>query len=182
MTLYLIRHAQSQFNAAFSQDPTTDPMIFDSPLSEFGEQQARETREHVRQLNIDRIIVSPFTRFLQTASLIFGETRPFEINADVREQLIHSCDVGRPPHELAVDFPHLGFNHLEDCWWHDGEKDHNGIAVEPNEVLQQRADQYAAFLKAERYHSTAIVSHGNFIRALTGIQPENCQILEFNPK
>ena len=34
------------------------------------------------------------------------------------------------------------------------------------------------FLKREAIHSTAIVSHGNFIRALTGIKPKNCEVIE----
>ena len=35
-------------------------------------------------------------------------------------------------------------------------------------------------MKLENIHSTAVVSHGNFIRALPGIKPKNCEIIEFN--
>ena len=35
-------------------------------------------------------------------------------------------------------------------------------------------------MKREGILSTAIVSHGNFIRALTGIKPQNCEIIQFN--
>ena len=82
----------------------------------------------------------------------------------------------------AAEVPHLDFSHLDDCWWHDGEKDHRGISVEPEEILLERANRFADFLKLESIHSTAIVSHGNFIRALTGIQPKNCEVIEFNPR
>ena len=99
----------------------------------------------------------------------------------VREQLCNSCDVGSPPRELARHYPHLDFDHLDDCWWHDGEKDHRGISVEPLETLQERANAFAEYLKREKILSTAIVTHGNFIRAMTGIQPNNCEVIKFNP-
>lgn len=180
MTIYLIRHAQSEFNAAFDPEKP-DPMIFDAPLSPLGEQQATNTGTNIHELDIIDVIVSPMTRTLQTASLIFGNNRVFKINAMVREQLTHSCDVGSPPHALARDYPHLDFDHLDQCWWHNNGKNNREITVEPDETLQQRADGFAEFLLQNRIRSTAIVSHGNFIRALTGIQPENCQIIEYDP-
>jgi len=181
VTIYLIRHAQSAFNAVY--DPNKpDPMIFDAPITTLGESQALQARTEVNQLDLVNVMVSPFTRTLQTAHLIFENKLPFQINATVREQLCNSCDVGSPPHVLARDYPHLDFGHLDDCWWHDGEKDHRGISVEPDEMLQQRANEFAKFLKRERIHSTAIVTHGNFIRALTGIQPENCEVIKFVPR
>ena len=157
-------------------------MIFDAPITPLGESQARQARAEVSQLGLENVIVSPFTRTLQTAHLIFGKELPFQINAMVREQLCNSCDVGSPPRELARAYPHLDFDHLDDCWWHDGEKDHRGISVEPHETLQERANGFAEYLKREQIHSTAIVTHGNFIRALTGIQPNNCDVIKFDPR
>ncbi len=92
MTIYLIRHAQSAFNAV--HDPKKpDPMIFDAPITELGKTQARLARNEVEKLNIKSVIVSPFTRTLQTAQLIFEKSLPFQISAAVREQLCNSCDV-----------------------------------------------------------------------------------------
>jgi len=48
-------------------------------------------------------------------------------------------------------------------------------------VLMERANIFASYLKQENIQSTAIVSHGNFIRALTGIKPKNCEIIQFDP-
>jgi len=180
MTVYFIRHAQSAFNAV--HDPRKpDPMIFDAPITELGKTQAQKARRRVKKLNIETVIVSPFTRTLQTASWIFGHKFPFQISADVREQLCNSCDVGSTPAELSMIYPHLDFSHLAERWWYDGEKDHRGISVEPEEVLMERAKNFASHLKRENIHSTAIVSHGNFIRAMTGVKPENCEIIEFDP-
>ena len=70
MSIYLIRHAQSAFNAV--HDPNKpDPMIFDAPITEVGEAQAKQARIEVEKLDIKHLIVSPFTRTLQTAQLIF---------------------------------------------------------------------------------------------------------------
>ena len=179
MSIYLIRHAQSAFNAVYGPNKP-DPMIFDAPITELGETQAKRAGLEVEKFNIKNVIVSPFTRTLQTAQLIFGNKLPFQINAEVREQLVNSCDVGSPPHKLAKDFPHLNFNHLDKCWWHEGEKDYRGISVEPQEVLMERVDRFIDYMERECIQSTAIVSHGNFIRALTGIKPQNCDIIKFD--
>ncbi len=177
MSIYLIRHAQSEFNAAYGK-LMRDPMIFDAPLSELGRSQAIKVRPEVAQLNVDNIIVSPLTRTLETAELIFQRALPTTINALVREQTSHSGDVGTHPAILAKNWGHLDFSHLENHWWHQGEPDENGIPVEPVSSLEQRAAEFVAFAKQTGLRSTAIVTHGNFIRALTGVQPDNCQILK----
>ena len=84
MTIYLIRHAQSAFNAVY--DPNKpDPMIFDAPITALGETQAQQARSEVKQLDLTNVIVSPFTRTLQTAQIIFGNRLPFQINSEVRD-------------------------------------------------------------------------------------------------
>ncbi len=183
MTIYLIRHAQSEFNAVYDADKP-DPMIFDAPLSKLGEHQAVQAKTMLPELDISRLIVSPLTRTLQTAALMFGGALPVEINSTVREQVLNSCDIGRHPAALTNDFPEHDFAHLAERWWHDEEKDHRGISVEPHEILLQRTADFVEYLKfqqkVERTHSTAVVSHGNFIQALTGIQPNNCEIIKFD--
>ena len=178
MSIYLIRHGQSSFNAVFDPDKP-DPMIFDAPLSQKGISQAKQVRSNIENLAVKNVIVSPFMRTLQTASLIFGNRLPFEINANVREQLSNSCDVGSPPHLLATKYPHLDFDHLDECWWHEGTKDHRGLSVESHEILLERTNEFHRFLKQNRINSTAIVTHGNFIHALTGVRADNCQIVRY---
>jgi len=180
MTIYFIRHAQSLFNAAFDRDKP-DPMIFDAPLSELGKSQAKKAGKNFSDIEINHVIVSPFTRTLQTAHLIFGNTRPMAVNVTVREQLSNSCDVGSHPQVLARNYPHLDFDHLDDHWWHKGEEDHRGIAIEPHEILMVRANQFVDLARKSAMHSTAVVSHGNFIHAITGIHLDNCQIIAFDP-
>ena len=70
---------------------------------------------------------------------------------------------------------------LPELWWYDGEKDHRGISPEPEDILMERANSFVDYLRKENVHSTAIVSHGNFIRAVTGIKPQNCEVIAFDP-
>lgn len=180
MSIYFIRHAQSKFNAIFKVT-RVDPIMYDSPLSDLGKEQAIATREDIAKLDIRRVIVSPFTRTLQTASLIFGDDYPFEISRHVREQLSNSCDVGSRPDILRKNYPHLDFGDLPDVWWHQGEKDHRGISVESHEILLERTGKFVESLREDDVHATAIVTHGNFIHALTDIHTDNCEIMQFDP-
>lgn len=177
MPIYLIRHGQSQFNAAFKRgDP--DPMIFDARLTAKGIEQAKSIRKEVAELNIQQVIVSPLTRALQTAMFIFGGSHPLTITADHREQLSHSCDKGRPASQLQTEFPHLRFGHLDDIWWHQDPKNPNDITIEPDTVFQNRLTHFTANLYQYENRPIAIVGHGNAFREMSGVQMENCQILK----
>ena len=50
MSIYLIRHAQSAFNAVYGPNKP-DPMIFDAPITELGETQAKQARREVEKLD-----------------------------------------------------------------------------------------------------------------------------------
>lgn len=95
MTIYLIRHGQSEFNAAHN-DGEPDPMIFDAPLTSKGRLQAEQARVAAADLGIVTVITSPLTRAIQTAQTIFGGIAPIKVVAEHRELLSHSCDMGRP--------------------------------------------------------------------------------------
>ena len=58
MTIYLIRHGQSEFNAAHN-DGDPDPMIFDAPLTKTGRLQAERARAAAADLGITQVITSP---------------------------------------------------------------------------------------------------------------------------
>ncbi len=180
MAFYFIRHAQSEFNAIF-KETRIDPIMYDSVLSPLGLKQAAGVKHHFADLNITRVIVSPFIRTLQTASQIFGDDYPFEVSHHVREQLSNSCDVGSHRDSLKEKYPHLDFSHLPDVWWHEGEKDERGLSVEPHEVLVRRTDAYLETLTPDTNGSTAIVTHGNFIHAITGEFTLNCEIMKIDP-
>ncbi|MCP3687744.1 MAG: histidine phosphatase family protein [Gammaproteobacteria bacterium] len=175
MPVYLIRHGQSEFNAAFNATGK-DPMIFDAPLTEQGRRQAEQARELVEDLGIKQVITSPLTRAIQTALFIFGDTLPITVASGHRELLLHSCDVGRPPEDLRRDFPMLAFDHLSDRWWHHDPQTDERIDVEPENVFRQRISEFETGLTEIEQRPLAIVGHGNAFQAMIGRMLDNCEI------
>lgn len=175
MPVYLIRHGQSEFNAAFNES-RIDPMIFDAPLTDKGRKQAEAARELVVDLGIKQVITSPLTRAIQTALCIFDNIAPITVADNHRELLLHSCDVGRPPSDLKRDFPMLSFDHLVDRWWHQGPHNNNGFSVEPEEIFRQRIAEFEIGLSQIEERPLAIVGHGNAFHAMIGRMLENCEI------
>ena len=96
-------------------------MIFDAPITELGEIQATRARNEIEKLDIKSVIVSPFTRTIQTAQLILKQVSI----SDKR------CCKGAALQQLRRRGAHhlsflrvflLNFDHLDECWWHEGEK------------------------------------------------------------
>ena len=180
--IFLIRHGQSTFNAAF-EATGIDPLHFDAPLTDLGHRQAEAARAQVARLPPpDLVISSPLTRALQTSLAIFGGAGvPVEVTCRHREHLGNSCDVGRPPAALAAAFPDLAFDHLDDPWWHRGPADHRGVPVEPDEVFASRVADFAGWIAAHPAEVVMVVGHGSFFRQLAGRPFANCEILRWSP-
>jgi len=183
VSVYLIRHGQSAFNAVYSEaeQKGSDPLIFDAPLTPLGEAQADQVRAEVSGLGIKQVICSPLTRAVQTALRIFADLAPITIEATHREWLTHSCDVGRPPDDLARDFPALSFDHLVDHWWHKGPVNKNGVPVEPEPVFHQRVRQFTGVLADHNTRPVAVVGHGNFFQEMIGRLLVNCEVHRYQP-
>lgn len=179
MSVYLIRHGQSEFNAAYNEEDKIDPMIFDAPLTDIGIQQAKTTRAAILDVGIKHVIASPLTRAIQTALYIFEGIAPIKVLAGHHEYLAHSCDVGRSPQELQRDFPTLSFDHLEDTWWHEGPLNAVGVPIEPHDVFLKRVAKFSADLKNIENKPVAIIGHGDMFCELSGYQMKNCEIYRF---
>lgn len=175
MSVYLIRHGQSEFNAAFNES-RIDPMIIDAPLTDIGRRQAEAARELVADLGIKQVITSPLTRAIQTALCIFDGIAPITVVDKHRELLLHSCDVGRPPSDLQRDFPMLSFDHLPHRWWHHDPECENEITLEPIEMFQQRIAEFETSLSHIQTRPLAIVGHGNTFHEMIGRMLDNCEI------
>lgn len=178
MTVYLIRHGQSEFNAAHNAGDA-DPLIFDAPLTDKGRLQAEQARIAIMELGIQQVITSPLSRAIQTALTIFQGIAPISVQAGHRELLSHSCDMGRAPGALQKEFPSLSFDHLDEIWWHQGSMNENGVPVEPRDVFQQRIRNFALELNQMAEMQVAVVGHGDAFRELTGFSMENCEIREY---
>lgn len=175
MPIYLIRHGQSEFNAAYEQgDP--DPLIYDARLSAKGVEQAKQARLAVADLGIQHVIASPLTRALQTAQHIFGGTHRINVMSGPHEQLSFSGDVGRSPAELQRDFPDLSFDHIGENWWHTGQPNELGYTVETQDIFAPRVQNFMGTLTDITSRPIALVAHGNVFQELIGRQMENCEI------
>jgi broad specificity phosphatase PhoE len=172
--MFLLRHGQSLFNLHFTET-RRDPGIEDPELTALGAEQARAAAEKLADARITRIIVSPYTRALQTAAPILAmHNVPVTIMHEVRERYAFTCDVGRHPELLAAAFPHHEFSHLPERWWPE--------ATESAEDTVRRANAFRDVMRARDDHETTLlVSHWAFILALTGVSVGNGEILQYNP-
>ena len=180
--IFLVRHGQSTFNAAWEESPT-DPLHFDAPLSQLGRLQVEEARRRLSALPAPNLVVcSPLTRAIQTALGLFGDTDArIEVTSMHRERLDNSCDVGRSAALLAHDFPMLSFSHLRDPWWHDAERDARNLSVEPEHVFAARVAEFRSWLPAQSAGVIFVVGHGTFFHRLTGRHFANCEIVRWSP-
>ena len=173
--MFLLRHGQSYFNLHFNESGR-DPGIADPHLTPQGFRQAAAAARALAAVPLARILVSPYTRALQTAQpQLEHHEVPVEILAEVRERAAYSCDIGSSPAVLAARFPHHDFAHLSTPWWHEG--------TESAEHTQARAAAFRArmALRADS-PTTLLVSHWAFILALTGRSLENGELLEYDPR
>jgi broad specificity phosphatase PhoE len=181
-TLLCIRHGESTFNAAWRLNPV-DPLHFDAPLSDLGRSQVAQARSVLARYHVEIVLTSPLTRALQTAHGLFDghpNAPRIEVAPLLRERLENSCDVGRAPAALALEFPSIDLSRLEeDAWWHsEGEADERGICVEPIATVEARAAKLKAQVMARPERVVALVGHGTFFRCLTGNTMANCEVVE----
>ena len=172
--MILLRHGQSYFNLHFSET-RVDPGIEDPELTPLGAEQAAAAARQLAGVALTRIIVSPYTRALQTAQPVLAIHRvPVDIMHEVRERAAFVCDVGSPPELLAARFPHHDFGHLPRQWWHAG--------IESTTATNARANAFRVRMAArDDSATTLLVSHWAFILALTGRSIENGEILRWDP-
>lgn len=172
--MILLRHGQSEFNLHFTAT-RRDPGIQDPKLTPLGQEQAEAAAIALADAGIERIIVSPYTRALQTAApsaAAFGV--PVLINPVVRERYAFVCDVGSPRTALERAWPTHDFSVIDEIWWPPGE--------EPAASVQARAALFRAEMTAlPDWSRTLVVSHWGFIMALTGLSVQNGQWLRFDP-
>ena len=174
--MILLRHGQSYFNLHFTAT-RRDPGIVDPELTDLGHAQAEAAALKLAGAGITRIVVSPYTRALQTAEPIHRRHpgAPVQVMHEVRERTAFVCDIGSHPEQLAVRFPHHEFGHLPPVWWHEG--------LEPKAAVIARADAFRACMAEQKDAATTLlVSHWAFILALTGVSVANGEMVDYDPR
>lgn len=164
--MIILRHCESEFNRLYGLIGR-DPMVPDPPLSAQGHAHAHALVQTLRNRDITHILVSPFTRALQTATPIaraLGITP--QITPLVRERCLYSCDIGSPATVLAQDWPHLDFAHLREHWW--------GSQPESDHALSTRVQDFRQQMRSNKAcGQTLVVSHWWFLLELSGQSLEN---------
>ncbi|MBI3710674.1 MAG: histidine phosphatase family protein [Proteobacteria bacterium] len=173
--MYLIRHGQSEFNAVFSLT-RVDPGIRDPRLTEEGRRQAAAAAQFLKQHDIRRLLASPYTRTLETATII-ADALGLEVTIEpmVRERAAYMCDVGASPAVLAQRFPRFRFDHLDDPWWHDHIE--LGQPEAEDALLVRCADFRKTMAAVADWRHVAVVTHWGFIRGMTGRPVPNGEIV-----
>ena len=171
--IYLIRHAESEANAAADLDNPT--YYYDARITEKGKEQALKTSINLKNIIFDAYICSPLTRTMETFSLIFPDKKPI-LQPFIREHLFHSCDVGRQPENLKKEFPQFDFSNLNKYWWN------NNIPINEKKIVKEnfndiknRLNKFKIWLNDNNSSTIAIVSHGTFLSQITGYMLENCE-------
>jgi broad specificity phosphatase PhoE len=178
--MILLRHGQSEFNLHFGATKR-DPGIPDPKLTDLGHEQAQAASMALAGEDIRRIIASPYTRALQTATPIAQRLGlPITITPTVRERYAFSCDIGSPVTELRMQWPHLDLDHLDEVWW--------PLIEEPDHQIEARARLFRQEMAViDDWKHTLVVSHWGFILAMTGNRLMNgewlrCDLTEPHPE
>jgi len=106
MNLYVMRHGRTNYNelGLCNDDPHADVQ-----LNEIGIQQAKEAAERLRDVQLDRIIVSPLPRTRQTAEFVNQyHGAPIEAHPDIAD--IRSGFDGRAVSEYFAAIAHDPLN------------------------------------------------------------------------
>jgi len=172
--MILVRHGQSEWNAVFSRT-RIDPNVPDAPLTPQGRRQAEGAAQLLARSGIERLLTSPYTRALETAAIISAQTGiAIAVEPIVRERAAFSCDIGTPRSQLAARWPHLSFDHIDEIWWQS--------AVESEAELGHRCGRFRTIARGMTdWQRVAVVTHWGFIRAITGVEAQNCQLVRFDP-
>ena len=85
--IYLIRHAESEANAAVDLDNPT--YYYDTKMTTMGESQALKAQNLLESINFDTFVCSQLTSTLKTLSIIFHDKKPI-IYSQIREHFFHS--------------------------------------------------------------------------------------------
>ena len=164
--LLLVRHGQSEWNAENRWQGQADP-----PLSELGEEQARDAAGRLREMAFSSVVTSDLRRARRTAEIL---AEALQVRLDVDPGL-REIDVG--------DWTGLTRSEIEAQWpgelaaWSEGRSE-SPLGGEARTHLVERARASLARLAADASPGdrVLVVTHGALIRNLDralGLHPES---------
>ncbi|KAF5013309.1 hypothetical protein FDECE_659 [Fusarium decemcellulare] len=156
-TIHILRHGQSLHNVDRGY-PHRDP-----PLTEVGSQQASNVRLPTEP---GLILVSPMTRTIQTALIVFGHLlnssparADLQIWPDLREAHDAICNKGVSRADMATKFPSLDFSACHEEW---------DYPPHTSEDATARAERVRERVKdlSRSYKNIVLITHRGFIAFL----------------
>ena len=207
--MFLIRHGQSTYNSAkeslqeleavpgpdvVKTPCDVDPSLHDAALSEKGCQQARA----VVAPSVDVILVSPLTRALQTASLLYPSRHNEFVVVPGATEFSAMCDLGRPASTLQKEFPTVSaLSGLEEMWWAGDSSSHLSVDAFRENAVSERMETFTNRLRKvmsdhitplpDSVQAVALIAHhdtiAHFVSLHFGGLPEeyhmqNCEVME----
>ena len=168
--IYCIRHGLALHNVLGQEIGSKAYFLekcFDAPLVDKGILQAKELGKKWDNLDkIQKVLVSPLTRTLQTAENIFKDKIGLKIIAldGIKEfpQGMETCNKRREKKELKVNFKNIDFSELDsdtDQMWREDR-------FETIEELEQRIEDFKNLLKKLDDENVAVVSHSSFLKQM----------------
>jgi broad specificity phosphatase PhoE len=86
------------------------PKYIDARLSSHGEEQCLKARNNSIINSVQIVLVSPLTRALQTAQLVFGgKGIPIVVRPELTESFRYGCDLSGPLEDKPKEFPSFDF-------------------------------------------------------------------------
>lgn len=170
----LVRHGQGAHNVK------DDWSIPDPKLTKLGRRQAENLCDEVELAGAELFVVSPLTRALQTAAIIWGEDPklPCVVTPMHSERVDDTCDIGRVKSALEREFPFLrswgGWDELPEQWPRSKLQDKNWRS--------ERVPIFLEWLRRRPEQRIAIVGHGEFFKEFTEMlgartSLKNCEVV-----
>ncbi|KAF4135869.1 Histidine phosphatase superfamily (branch 1) [Phytophthora infestans] len=198
--VYLVRHAEGIHNATANEvgpelwesELAFQEKYLDADLTPFGinDAQSKGPGSVKAELEkgmppIERVIVSPLSRAIQTAKNFFAKDQvpdtPFVCIESCREILgCHTCDKRRSVSELKLKFPDVDFSAIKD----DNDMLWTATHRETDAEMQARAKEFLLELFREiPEQNVAVVTHSGFMESICAvvlnirIHPANCEVI-----
>ena len=164
--LYCIRHGTALHNVNYwkiGRRAYTE--YFDTPLIDFGKLEATLLNTSWKQISrVELILVSPLTRTLETASLVFKD---YDIPMIAIDELMEYpqaeeiCNLRDEKNVLMERFPKIDFNNLAEdprIYWNDQFIPENEI-----KLLNDRIEKFKKYVRTRSEKTIAVVSHSSFL-------------------
>jgi glucosyl-3-phosphoglycerate phosphatase len=184
-------------------DHFEDANLFDTRLSKQGIVDAQLLNARIASKDaiigdMDRVklvVSSPLTRALQTSEYAFANHLPLDrfprlVLPLAAERLYMSSEVGRSKEELAAEFPNWNYELVgSGSWWytHPPHETYNewrpkgkyAVPGEPSDAFAKRMRALKSWLEQREEDVICVVCHWGVVRALSGIEFENCEVRSF---